>query len=74
MPFKNTYKVYLKYNSLLNSGWTQSILETYKFKLYFSVTNIGNQNISPKVYLKYTSYIGYRSIFEAKLNFSRTKY
>ena len=46
MPFKNTYKVYLKYNSLLNSGWTQSILETYKFKLFFSVKNFGNQNIS----------------------------
>ena len=46
MYFKNRFKVYLKYTSLLNSRWTQSILETYKFKLFFNVTNFGNQNIS----------------------------
>ena len=39
------------------------IPETYKFKLFFSITNFGNQNIS-KVYLKCTSYLEYRSIFE----------
>ena len=49
MHFKNRFKVYLKYTSLLNSWWTQSILETYKFKLFFSVTNFGNQNISKSI-------------------------
>ena len=49
MYFKNTSKVYLKHNSLLNSWWTQSILETNKFKLFFSVTAFGNQNISKNI-------------------------
>ena len=48
MHFKSRFKVYLKYTSLLNS-WTQSILETYKFKLFFSVTNFGNQNFSKSI-------------------------
>ena len=34
---------------MLNSWWTQSILETYRFKLFFSVTNFGNQNISKSI-------------------------
>ena len=49
MHFKNRFKVYLRYTSLLNSWWTQSILEIYKFKLFFSVTNLGNQNISKSI-------------------------
>ena len=49
MHFKNRFKVYLKYTSLLNSPWTQGILEIYKFKLFFSVTNFGNQNISKSI-------------------------
>ena len=49
-------QVYVKYTSLLNSWWTQSILETYKFKLFFK--------ISPKVYFKYTIYLEYRILFE----------
>ena len=48
MHFKSRFKVYLKYTSLLNS-WTQSIPETYKFKLFFSVTNFGNQNFSKSI-------------------------
>ena len=48
MHFKSRFKVYLKYTSLLNS-WTQSILETYKFKLFFSVTNFGNQSFSKSI-------------------------
>ena len=48
MHLKSRFKVYLKYTSLLNS-WTQSILETYKFKLFFSVTNFGNQNFSKSI-------------------------
>ena len=48
MHFKNRFKVYLKYTSLLNS-WTQSIIETYKFQLFFSVTNFGNQNFSKSI-------------------------
>ena len=48
MHFKSRFKVYLKYTSLLNC-WTQSILETYKFKLFFSVTNFGNQNFSKSI-------------------------
>ena len=47
--FKSRFKVYLKYTSLLNSWWTQSILETCKFKLLFSVTNFRNQNISKSI-------------------------
>ena len=53
MHFKNSFKVYLKYTALLNSGCTQSILETYKSKLFFNyfhlVTNFGDQNISKSV-------------------------
>ena len=30
------------YTSLLNSWWTQTILETYKFRSFFSVMNFGN--------------------------------
>ena len=48
MHFKNRFKVYLKYTSLLNS-WTQSIIETYKFQLFFSVANFGNQNFSKSI-------------------------
>ena len=68
MHFKNRFKVYLKYTSLLISWSTQSILETCKFKLFFCVTNFGNKNISKsilevyfifrvytEVYLKYSS-------------------
>ena len=64
MHFKNRFKVYLKYTSLQNSRWTQSILDTYKFKL-FLVSETLEIKISPKVYLKYTSYLEYRSIFKA---------
>ena len=67
MHFKNRLKVYLKYTSLPNSQWTQSILETYKSKLFFNYfINLQTLEvkISPKVYLKYTSYLEYRSLFE----------
>ena len=30
------------YTSLLNSWWTQTIFETYKFRSFFSVMNFGN--------------------------------
>ena len=36
MHSKNRFKVYLKYTSLVNSWWTQSILKTYKSKLFFN--------------------------------------
>ena len=64
MHFKNRFKVYLKYALLQNCWWTQSILETYKFKLFFSYftkfTNFGNQNIFKiilKVYFIWVQYI-----------------
>ena len=53
MHFKNRFKVCLKYTSLLNSWWIQSILETYKLKLFFTVTNFGNQNISKSIFEVY---------------------
>ena len=53
MHFKSRFKVYLKYTSLLNSWWTQSILETYKSKLFFNyfhnVPNFASQNISKSI-------------------------
>ena len=53
MHFKNRFKVYLKYTSLLNSWCTQSILETWNVATnlndFFSVTNFGNQNISKSI-------------------------
>ena len=53
MYFKNRFKVYLKYTSLLNSWCTQSILETWNvatnLNYFFSVTNFGNQNISKSI-------------------------
>ena len=42
-------QVYLKYTSLLSSWWTESILETNKFKLFFSVATFRNQNISKSI-------------------------
>ena len=69
--FKNSFKIYLKYASLLNFWWTKCLLETYKSKLFFNYfhkfTNFGSQNISKsilevyfifrgtEVYLKYSS-------------------
>ena len=57
---KDRFKVYLKYNSLLNSSWNQRILETYN---YFSIIFLNLQtlevNMSPKVYSKYPSYLEY---------------
>ena len=49
MHFKNRFKAYLKCNSSLNTWWMESILETYKFKLFFSVTNFGSKNISKSI-------------------------
>ena len=53
MHFKNRFKVYLKYTSLLNTWCTQSILETYKSKLFFNyfhkITNFGSWNISRSI-------------------------
>ena len=53
MHFKNRFKVYLKYASLLNSWCTESILETCISKLFFhyfhDVTNFGSQNISKSI-------------------------
>ena len=34
---------------MVNSWWTQSMLETYRFKLFFSVTKFRNQNISKSI-------------------------
>ena len=51
--FKNRFKVYWKYTSLLNFWWTQSILGAYKFKLFFIVTNFRNQNISKNILAVY---------------------
>ena len=51
------------YNSLLNSLWTQNILETYKFKLLFSITNFRNQNISNSIIELYFI-LGVQNIFE----------
>ena len=42
---------------MVNSWWTQSMLETYRFKLFFSVTKFRNQNISKiilEVYFTFT--------------------
>ena len=62
MHFKNRFKVYLKYTSLLNSWWAQSIyLKDTKLN-YFSVSQTLEIKISPKVHLKYTSYLACRSI------------
>ena len=51
--FKNRRKVYLKYNSLSNSLWTQSVIEMYKSELIFTYfhkfTNFEGQNISKSV-------------------------
>ena len=55
--FKNRLKVYLKYNSLSNSLWTQSVLEMYKSELIFTYfhkfTNFESQNISKSVHEVY---------------------
>ena len=59
MHFKNRFFIYLKYTwSLLNSWWTQSILETYFYKpfsksfpnYFHKVANFGSQNISRSIY------------------------
>ena len=53
--FQNRFKVYLKYTSLLNSWWTQSIIERYKsFSKLFSncfhtVVNFEKQNMSKSI-------------------------
>ena len=66
MHFKNRFKVYLKYTSLLNSQLKVYLKHTDLN--YFSIIFINLQTlelkISPNVYLKYTSYLGYRNIFE----------
>ena len=48
-------KVYLKHTNLS----------------YFSVSQIFEIRISPKVYFKYTSYLECKSIFEVQFDFSR---
>ena len=68
MPFKNRFKLYLKYTSLLNSWCTQSILKTYKLKLkYIDFEGLLQVYLWPRkeikmpfnnrfnLYLKYTS-------------------
>ena len=51
MHFKNSFKVYLKYTSLLNSLWTQVYLkDAFHFLNYFNkVGNFGSQNISKSI-------------------------
>ena len=79
---KNRFKVYLKYNSLLNSSWNQRILETYKSKLFFNYflkfTNFGSQYVSKSIlevsfiFRVYTEvYLNYSSIL-AGLNTNRS--
>ena len=55
MHFKNRFKVYLRYTSLLNSWWTQSILEAYKSKLFFNYFHKGYKLCKSKYLQKYTS-------------------
>ena len=67
MHFKNRFKVYLKYTSLLNFWWTQSILETYIFQIIFQCHKLWKSKYlqkyiwsilhiySTEVYLKYSS-------------------
>ena len=60
MHFKNRFKVYLKYTSLLNSWWIQSISEKYKafsklFSSCFQSYKLWKSQFCLKVYLKYTS-------------------
>ena len=58
MHFKNRFKVYMKYTSVLNSWCMQSILETYKSRLFlnyiYKVTNFESQNI---LYLRVQKFI-----------------
>ena len=55
MRFKNRFQVYLKFTSLLNSWWIQSITERYKlfFKLFpngfHKLANFESQNMSKSV-------------------------
>ena len=77
MHFKNRFKVYLKYTSLLNSWWIQSISEKYKafsklFSSCFQSYKLWKSQFCLKVYLKYTSevYLKY-SVNSAGENTSR---
>ena len=63
MHFKNTFKVYLKYNYYQILDGLRVYLKDTDLN-YFSVSQTLEIKISPKVYLKYTSYLEYRSIFE----------
>ena len=71
MHFKNSYKVYL---SIL-PYWILDRLKVYltnistnnfpnSLPIIFMKMQIVEVKISPKVYLKYTSYLEYRGIFE----------
>ena len=72
MHFKNTFKVYLKYNYYEILDGPRIYLKHTGLN-YFLVLQTLQIKISPKVHLKYTSYLEYRSIFEVQFNFSRTK-
>ena len=67
MHFKKMFQLYLKYTSLLNFWWTQSILETYFYKSIFKLFSNHflmfealEVKLSPKVYLTYALYLKYR--------------
>ena len=66
MQFKNRFKAYLKYTSLLNSWWTQSISERYKsFSKLFSncfhkVANFESQNMSKSIVVQSMSKCWYK--------------
>ena len=66
MQFKNRFKAYLKYSSLLNSWWTQSISERYKsFSKLFSncfhkVANFESQNMSKSIVVQNMSKCWYK--------------